>query len=120
MFEIDFDKLLKALVYNPSDPLLFNSGFFLIFFSVFFSFYILIYKYKLTRVVLFTLFSLYFFYKACGWYFIFIIISAIADFFLSNLIWNTRRKNSKKLLLFISITLNLGLLFYFKYTDFFI
>src|SRR4051812_46711832 len=117
MFEIDLHKVLKALAYDPSDPLLFNSGFFLIFFCVFFTFYILIYKHKLTRVVLFTVFSLYFFYKACGWYFIFILISAIADFFLSNLIWRTQEKGSKKILLCISIALNLGLLFYFKYTD---
>jgi alginate O-acetyltransferase complex protein AlgI len=120
VFHLDLDKLLHSLVYNPKDPLLFNSGFFLFFFFAFLLFYQFVYKRKLTRVLLFTLFSLYFFYKACGFYFLFIILSAIVDFKLSNWIDQVSEKSRKKLLLIFSITINLGLLFFFKYTDFFI
>jgi alginate O-acetyltransferase complex protein AlgI len=120
VLHLDFHKLLHTLVYNPKDPLLFNSGFFLCFFFAFLLFYQFVYKRKLTRVVLFTLFSLYFFYKACGFYFIFILLSAVIDFNLSNWIDRAQEVNRKKLLLAISVVLNLGLLFYFKYTDFFI
>jgi alginate O-acetyltransferase complex protein AlgI len=120
VFHIDFHKIAASLVYNPKDPLLFSSGFFLFFFCAFLFFYQFVYRRKLTRVVLFTVFSLYFFYKACGFYFLFIILSAIIDFNLSNWIDRAPSQARRKMLLVISIFLNLGLLCYFKYTDFFI
>ena len=62
-FHFDTDKLISQLTYNAKDTLLFNSGFFLFFFCVFLLGYQFLYKRKLLRVVYFTLFSLYFFYK---------------------------------------------------------
>jgi len=118
--DIDLNKLVEQLTYNAKDPLLFNSGFFLFFFCVFLFGYQFLYKRKLTRVVYFTIFSLYFFYKACGFYFGFIILSAIIDFKLANWIYASKTKWEKEVLLILSIAFNLGLLFYFKYTDFFI
>ncbi|MFL5763052.1 MAG: MBOAT family O-acyltransferase [Bacteroidia bacterium] len=122
MFDLDIDihKLIGQLTYNAKDPLLFNSGFFLFFFCVFLLGYQFLYKRKLLRVVYFTLFSLYFFYKACGFYFGFILLSAVVDFNLSNWIYTAKTKGIKNLILVFSIVINLGLLFYFKYTDFFI
>ena len=117
---IDPQKLIQQLLYNAKEPLLFNSAFFLFFFCVFLLGYQFLYKRKLTRVIYFTLFSLYFFYKACGFYFGFIILSAIVDFNLSNWIYTAKTKAKKNVILFFSITINLGLLFYFKYTNFFI
>ena len=117
---IDIQKLTQQLTYNAKDPLLFNSGFFLFFFCVFLLGYQFLYKRKLTRVVYFTLFSLYFFYKACGFYFGFILLSAVVDFNLSNWIYTAATQRKKNLILLFSIVINLGLLFYFKYTNFFI
>lgn len=117
---IDTDKLLDQLTYNVKDPLLFNSGFFLFFFCIFLLGYQFLYKRKVARVVYFTLFSLYFFYKACGFYFLFILLSAVVDFNLSNWIYRAKTVRIKKLILIISIVINLGLLVYFKYTNFFI
>ena len=119
-FNIDIDKLIQQLTYNVKDPLLFNSGFFLFFFCVFLLGYQFLYKRKLTRVIYFTLFSLYFFYKACGFYFGFILLSAVVDFNLSNWIYTAKTKGRKNAILIFSILINLGLLFYFKYTNFFI
>ncbi len=120
MFNIDFDKLVSQLTYNVKDPLLFNSGFFLFFFCIFLLGYQFLYKRKLSRVIYFTIFSLYFFYKACGFYFLFILLSAVVDFNLSNWIYAAKTKRKKNLILIFSILINLGLLFYFKYTNFFI
>ena len=119
-FQIDIDKLLAQLTYNAKDPLLFNSGFFLFFFLVFLLGYQFLYKQKMARVVYFTIFSLYFFYKACGFYFLFILLSAVIDFNLSNWLYRAQTLRKKKLILAFSIVLNLGLLVYFKYTNFFI
>lgn len=119
-FKIDLQKLIQQLTYNAKDPLLFNSGFFLFFFCVFLLGYQFLYKRKLTRVIYFTLFSLYFFYKACGFYFGFILLSAVVDFNLSNWIYTAKTKGRKNAILIFSICINLGLLFYFKYTNFFI
>ncbi len=115
-----FQNLLNLLKYNPDDPILFNSAFFLYFLVLFVICYQFVYKNKLHRILLFTFFSLFFFYKACGVYFILVIISAIVDFTLSNIIYLERNKKKKKIYLIFSIVTNLGLLFYFKYTDFFI
>lgn len=121
MPDIDFNKILGQLAYDPANPLLFNSSFFLFFFTFFLLFYQLVYKHKMTRVLMFTLFSLYFFYKACGYYFLIIVLSAVVDFIISNAIYKYReRQPVKKGLLVFSIIINLGLLFYFKYTNFFI
>jgi alginate O-acetyltransferase complex protein AlgI len=119
-FHIDTDKLVQQLSYNAKDPLLFNSGFFLFFFCTFLLGYQFLYKRKLGRVIYFTIFSLYFFYKACGFYFLFILLSAVVDFNLANWIYSATTKKRKNALLVFSIAINLGLLFYFKYTNFFI
>ena len=89
------------------------------FFLVFLLGYQFLYKRKVTRVVYFTIFSLYFFYKACGWYVGFIMLSAIVDFNLANWLHDAKSKTKKKAILIFSIIIKLGLLVYFNYTDFF-
>jgi alginate O-acetyltransferase complex protein AlgI len=120
MLAIDLKKIIEELSYNPKEPLLFNSGFFIWFFAFFIITYSIAAKYRNARVITFVIFSLYFFYKASGWFVGMVIFSAIVDFILSNLIYKTVDTTKKKLLLIISVTLNLGMLFYFKYTNFFI
>lgn len=117
---IDINKLLYQLSYHESDPVLFNSGFFFYYFALFLMCYLLVSRNKTARVWVYTIFSLYFFYKACGYYVGLVILSAIVDFNLSRWIHESPDKKVKKSLLILSIFLNIGLLFYFKYTNFFI
>ena len=116
----DLNAFLQQFVYDPKNPLLFNNGFFIFFFAVFISLYYVLRNNFIARKYLFCLFSLYFFYKACGFFVVFIILSAIVDYFLSNAIYRQNDKRRKTLLLICSIVFNLGVLFYFKYTNFFI
>ncbi len=116
----DLARVAQQLLYNPTDPLLFNSSFFLYFFTLFFFIYSLFVQRVQARISIVILFSLYFFYKACGFYVSLIIISAVVDFTLSNLIYKSRSKLWKQVLLILSISLNLGLLSYFKYYNFFL
>jgi len=113
-------KLIDELKYDPKNPLVFNSGFFLVFFAVFLLIYLVLYKKATVRLYFLTLFSLYFFYKASNWYVVFLLIAAVADYNLSHLIYNATDSQKKKWLMITSVTLNLALLFTFKYTNFFI
>lgn len=117
---LSLSKFFSELLYDPKNPLLFNSAFFLIFFALFLLIYLASYKKTTLRLYFLTLFSLYFFYKASGWYVAFLLLAAVVDYNLSHAICNTTKSSRKKLLLVTSISLNLALLFTFKYTDFFI
>ncbi|MCZ2141555.1 MAG: MBOAT family protein [Bacteroidia bacterium] len=114
------ESIVNQLVYNPDEPILFNSGFFLYFLLVFVFVFWVFRNHSKIRTTLFSIFSLYFFYKACGYYVLLVIIAAVVDFIISNIIYKTHQKHIKKLWLIGSIVINLSLLFYFKYTDFFI
>ena len=62
-----------------------------------------------------------FFYMCWRWQYIFLLFfPATIDFFVAKNIEDTPDAKKKKLLLFLSIVTNLGLLFYFKYFNFFI
>ncbi|AUX19452.1 alginate O-acetyltransferase [Flavobacterium columnare] len=101
--------------------MLFNSGFFVYFFLVFIICYYILRKNYLGRAYILSFFSLYFFYKASGNFVFLVIGSAVVDYLLSIAIYKARTKVVlKKVLLIVCIIFNLGLLFYFKYTNFFI
>lgn len=118
MNAFDMSAFLHQFVYDEKNPLLFNNGFFVYLFFFFIILYFVFRNSINVRTNIFCLFSLYFFYKASGFFVILVIISAIADYILSNAIYRQTNQQKKKLLLVLSITLNLGLLFYFKYTNF--
>lgn len=120
MMNIDWNSVLHQFLYDPKNPLLFNSGFFVYFLFFFIIAYYIFRKNYVNRAVVLTFFSLYFFYKASGSFVLLVIISAVVDFWLSKLIFKQKKKNLKKAILILCIVFNLGLLFYFKYTNFFI
>lgn len=120
MPSFDTQAFFEQFLYDPKNPLLFNNGFFVFFFALFITLYYTFRNNFAVRRYIFCFFSLYFFYKASGFFVVFVILSAIVDFVLSNAIYRQKDKRRKKLLLLCSIIFNLGLLFYFKYTNFFI
>ncbi|MFN8288670.1 MAG: MBOAT family O-acyltransferase [Chitinophagaceae bacterium] len=120
MPSFDIQAFFQQFLYDPKNPLLFNNGFFVFFFAIFITLYYTFRNNFAVRRYIFCFFSLYFFYKASGFFVVFVILSAIVDFVLSNAIYRQTDKRKKKLLLLCSIIFNLGLLFYFKYTNFFI
>lgn len=116
----DLDAFLKQFLYDAKNPLLFNNGFFVFFFAVFIGLYYTFRHHANIRRYIFCFFSLYFFYKASGQFVVLVVLSATVDFAVSNAIWRQTNPFTKKGLLILSIAFNLGLLFYFKYTNFFI
>jgi alginate O-acetyltransferase complex protein AlgI len=117
---MNLSSLSEYLIYNPEKPLLFNSGLFLILFILFSGIFLLLEKQKLLRIVWTVAFSLFFYYKSSGYYFSILIVSTIIDFILGKAIFNSKEKWKKKMFLTLSLVSNLGILGYFKYTNFFL
>ena len=122
MLEIDFQKIIEQLVYNPKSPMIFSSGIFLFLFLVFSLIYWKLNKRDTLRLLFVTIFSYYFYYKSSGIYFILLAFVTTTDFLLAKAIYSCKNANDinkRRFLLITSIALDLGLLCYFKYTNFF-
>jgi len=117
-FSIDIEKLLTQFRYQPDEPLLFTSGLFLFLFMGFLFIYIPLSSTHRPKLIFATLFSLYFYYKSSGLFFLLLISTTCIDYLLANLIHKYQSPWKKSILLTISVMCNLGLLGYFKYTNF--
>ena len=113
-----FDKILHQLTYHQNEPMLFNTGIFLFLFLVLLFFYQFVYKKENARITYLTLFSLYFYYKCGGWFFLLLILSTVIDYTIANFIYKSNSKRDRTAWLVISLVINLGFLAYFKYTNF--
>ncbi|MCA4899865.1 MAG: MBOAT family O-acyltransferase [Bacteroidota bacterium] len=118
MFNIDIHKLLEQFVYHATEPMIFNSGFFLLLFAFFIIGYALLQKGNRVKIIYVTLFSIYFYYKSSGWYFLLLLATTGVDFQLAAWIDQQRDAFKRKALLILSLVANLGVLGYFKYTNF--
>ncbi|MDR2581484.1 MAG: MBOAT family protein [Fibromonadaceae bacterium] len=106
--------------YDPNAPMLFSSGLFLGIFLAFYFIYIFIHKYGNARTAYVLLFSLFFYYKAGGMYFILLIVAAIINYYLSLHMFKTEKSAKRKFFITLLVLINLGILAYYKYTNFII
>ena len=125
------DRLIHLLAYHPQEPLIFSSGLFLFLFLGFSFIYMLLQQRLNARLVFVTLFSYYFYYKSSGLYFWLLALVTVSDFFIARGIQRladisaadaTRTNHARhwrKALVALSLLIDLGLLGYFKYTNFF-
>lgn len=118
MININFQYLLDLLKYKPNDPLVFSTSLFLFLFLFFLLIYNLLGKNKSFRLGFLIIFSLYFYYKSTGYYAGILVASAIINFFFAKGIAATEKMAIKRLLLFITVVINVAILGYFKYTNF--
>ena len=116
--DIDFSRLKEVLTYDPQAPMIFSSGIFLWLFAAFMVVYVLLQRKYTARIMFVTLFSYYFYYKSSGTYFFLLAIVTVADFFLAQLMDRAEGYWKRKGLVALSLGVNLGLLVYFKYTNF--
>ncbi|MDR0385345.1 MAG: MBOAT family protein, partial [Prevotellaceae bacterium] len=115
----DCAKLFGMFAYNSSAPMIFNSGFFLFLFIAFLYIYVKLRKKDDCRIIYVILFSYYFYYKSSGTYFLIMLFVTVWDFVAAREIHAATNKSKRKLLMLLSIAANLGMLCYFKYTNFF-
>ena len=114
------DKALGLLVYDTHQPLIFNSGLFLFLFAGFLLFYALLRRSTSVRIIYVILFSLYFYYKSSGVYFLLLVFAAASDYWIARALYRTRRPWLRRSWVVLSIAVNIGMLGYFKYTNFLI
>ncbi len=111
-------RIAGLLAYDASSPLIFSSGLFLFLFTGFLLFYAALHRTPTARIVYVILFSLYFYYKSSGIYFLLLIFAAASDYLIARGIYRAERLWTRRLLVLLSVAVNLGMLGYFKYTNF--
>ena len=114
------DKLQALLTYDATQPLIFSSGLFLFLFAGFLLVYSAVRRATLARIVYVILFSLYFYYKSSGIYFLLLVFAATSDFLIAQAIARSKGRTARRWLVALSVAVNLGMLGYFKYTNFLI
>lgn len=112
------DKLKDIFLYDSANPMIFNSGVFFILFILFIIYYAFQYKNKTSVTVFVILFSIFFYYKSSGLYFGILIFTSITDYSFAIFVNKAAKKFWKKFWLILAVWSSLGILFYFKYTNF--
>lgn len=115
-----WERITSLLEYDAASPLIFNSGLFLFLFVGFMGGYLLLRRATSLRIIYVILFSIYFYYKSSGIYFFLLIFASISDFIIAHEIARAKSRKLKKWLVAASVAINLGMLGYFKYTNFLI
>lgn len=116
--DFDLTRLLSLFEYDPKSPLIFSSGLFLWLFAGFIGFYVALRRRDTARLLFVVLFSYYFYYKSSGTYFFLLAVVSLSDFLIGRTLERLERKAVRMMLAWLSLFINLGLLAYFKYTDF--
>ena len=118
MFDIDFSRFIEQLLYQPNSPMIFSSGIFLFLFLGFTFIYSLLGKADTLRILFVTLFSYYFYYKSSGFFFWLLALVTVSDYFIAKAIAKVGERAYAKWLVGLSLIIDLGLLVFFKYTNF--
>ncbi|MDE6235852.1 MAG: MBOAT family protein [Muribaculaceae bacterium] len=108
------------LEYDPSAPMLFSSGLFWLLFIIMLPIYALLKGSKPKMVLFILFFSLYFYYKSSGLFFLMLIATSLVDWLISLRIAQTESRGGKKAWMWLSIVISLSILGYFKYANFFL
>ncbi len=97
--------------------MLFTTIDFIIFFLIVLTFIVIIKNRKFQHIFL-LLASYFFFYYTSNYLILLLIFSTVLDFYIGKLIYQANKLSKKKSLLILSLAINLGLLGFFKYSDF--
>ena len=112
---IDLAKVAATLSYDPASPLLFNTGLFLMLFALFIACYRLLRPWRTARMLFTIAFSLYFYYKSSGLCTLILAGVAVSDWVLGLLMARTASTLWRRCIVAVNITVNVGMLAYFKY-----
>ena len=114
--------VVSVFSFNPNSPLLFTQFQFWAFFALVFTFFALFRNRPLMRNAYLMFVSLLFYYKTSGLFVGLLMFVTISDFLIAKRIYKAKQNNSAtkaKLLLCLSVLIDLSILCYFKYAYFF-
>ncbi len=115
-----FSNLGELLSYDKTAPMIFSSGLFWALFILFLPIYAFLKNSRWKMLIFVVAFSIYFYYKSSGIFFMLLVGTSILDWSLSRLMLKLKTKNAKKWCVFTSIVASLSILGYFKYANFFL
>ena len=118
MFDF-WQHITHIFTYYENRPIIFTEFSFWVFFSILLFGYSFIYQKHFLRTIYLLLFSFFFYYKSSGLFFVLLIFATICDYTAGILIASSNKKWARKLFVGISVSINLGVLSYFKYAYFF-
>ncbi|AXT63187.1 MBOAT family protein [Aquimarina sp. AD10] len=113
------NRLFDIFSFSEDFPLIFTQANFWIFFAVIYFIYATVYNKKSLRSAYLFAISLLFYYKTSGLFIGILLFSTVNDFFLGKAIYNSKSVIFQKILVAISVIVNLTTLCYFKYAYFF-
>ncbi len=121
---VDFSQLLgrigELMLFDVAEPMIFSSGLFLFLFTAFMFGYWALRGATNWRILYVIAFSLLFYYKSSGLYFLILVAVSICDYWIGHVMPTVISIKQRKLLVILSLVVNLGMLAYFKYTNLFV
>lgn len=113
------DFFIRMFSYDENNPLIFTQFNFWAFFALVMMVFSLIHNRKLLRNTFLFFASLFFYYQTSGLFVLILLFATFSDFFLGKLIYSSQQEIKRKILVTLSVSINLGTLIYFKYAYFF-
>lgn len=107
------------VVFDPSSPIFFTKFSFWFLFALVLGIDALIYTKKPLRSLFLFFVSLFFYHKTSGLFFLLLLLTIHMDYGIGLLLGRLKDETLRKALMIFSVTINLGILCYFKYAYFF-
>ena len=111
----DIDKVWQVLKFDAANPLLFNTGLFLLLFVGFIIIYRILRRCKWLKLIFVILFSLYFYYKSSAEYCFILLGVCISDYILGIFMGKAKWNWVRRIIVAVNVLINVGMLVYFKY-----
>ncbi len=117
---IDVSGLAEILLYHPAQPMLFNTCLFMLLFAGFMCVYKMLGRFRVIKMIFVIIFSLYFYYKSSGLCVLVLLGVCLSDYLLG--MWMEKvsvpgreHKFLRRFIVFMNVSINVGMLAYFKY-----
>lgn len=116
-----WQRIVSLMEFDATSPMTLTSGFFLFAMLVFGIGYAMVRSRAKLRTLYTVLFSLYFYYKLSGIYLLLLLFVALSDFVIGRRVAHcVERGRGTRKWVALSVAINMGILLYFKATNFFV
>ncbi|MEM6791516.1 MAG: MBOAT family protein [Myxococcota bacterium] len=109
---------LSVLGHDPAAPLLFTSGTFFLFFSLFLVGYLAVFSRRRLKLAYVLIFSGFYYYKCNGVFVGALAFTTVLDFAIARRLKGTASRTVRRRWVALSVLANVAVLGYFKYTNF--